>query len=352
MKPLQQRQHRTILLLDESSANHETSDCDRELSQSNDNDNIKRNINRMYVKHFAPCLRHQFSGIVSFCYGFICSTVLWWLYNQVNGTNQFGIIEHGRSCQISYGTFRGIEYINHESTVLKPKCIFESKYLKLQQHQVRLDGAEVDTIIPDWIWIDYHNSINVLVEAPTDATKKGDNYDEQLDHSKKEYLLFEQTKYGLDGKLSLAVVGGIIEPNEDPEQTARREINEELGVTCKLLHFLGQYRTDVNRGMGWTFTYLATKCSYNSTGPMNDDTGKSTIVAGRETGDTKLTNEVVGGVDTEKQVIRLLKLDELKSILLNATSGAEDNRVGKRILEVKWAATVALAIISIESNKF
>lgn len=65
----------------------------------------------------------------------------------------------------------------------------------------------------------------------------------------KMFFVFTQSKYALEGRISKAIIGGIIEPGEDPENAARREVEEEMGLQCLKLNFLGRFRTDVNRGM-------------------------------------------------------------------------------------------------------
>lgn len=155
-------------------------------------------------------------------------------------------------------------------TVGTPQCLVESKFLRLSQHHVDAASlassnnhhdvsttAPVTTtttmtthtptdIIPDWLFLDYHDTVNVLVQAPG---RPG------------HVQIFQQTKYALDGQSSLAVVGGICEPDDaSPADTARREVMEEMHVSCREFHFLGKFLTDVNRGAGWTNTFLATDC--------------------------------------------------------------------------------------------
>ena len=103
-------------------------------------------------------------------------------------------------------------------------------------------------VIHDWLVIDYHDRVNVLVE------------DEVQPGKERRFLVFEQSKYTLDSRVSLAVVGGIVEPGEEPQVAARREVEEEMGMDCNEFHLLGRYRTDVNRGMGWVNSFLATQC--------------------------------------------------------------------------------------------
>jgi len=161
--------------------------------------------------------------------------------------------DNDSECAISFGTYRGgNEYSDvRAGTVGRPKCLVESKFLKVQQHRVRVksedeDGEVAEEIVEDWLWIDYHDRVNVLVEAPRNRVNRTD-FDEDGEEGRRFYV-FEQTKYALEGRQSLAIVGGIVEPGEVPESAARREVAEELdATTCLRYQFLGRYRTDVNR---------------------------------------------------------------------------------------------------------
>jgi 8-oxo-dGTP pyrophosphatase MutT (NUDIX family) len=190
--------------------------------------------------------------------------------------------------------------------------------MRLAQHSVQLPNNE--QIITDWLWIDYHDRINVLVEAPTTTNTQ-----------EVSFLILEQTKYALDSTISLSVVGGIIEPTtqtddrgqtkqivlpEAPLMAAQREVEEEMGVRCTTWIPLGKFRTDVNRGMGWVNPFLARDCSYSKN------------VGVEEHGD------VVGGADTEKQRMVVMSLEDVKKAVMEG-----------RFLEVQWSNTVALAIL-------
>eukprot|EP00526_Cylindrotheca_closterium_P015638 CAMPEP_0113636432 /NCGR_PEP_ID=MMETSP0017_2-20120614/19021_1 /TAXON_ID=2856 /ORGANISM="Cylindrotheca closterium" /LENGTH=262 /DNA_ID=CAMNT_0000547315 /DNA_START=65 /DNA_END=853 /DNA_ORIENTATION=- /assembly_acc=CAM_ASM_000147 len=210
------------------------------------------------------------------------------------------------SCEITFSEYKGHQYYNKESgSVGTPKCLVESKWMKLSQHSVKFPGSK--TVFDDWLWIDYHDRINVLVE------------DQRVPGEERKFLVFEQSKYALEGRQSLAIIGGVIEPGEEAENAARREVAEEMnGLQCGKFHFLGRYRTDVNRGMGWVNSFLATNCS-------RDQKAKSFGI------DEK---DEVGAPDTERQDLTSITLSRLK----------EASRNGE-FLEVQWTATVALALM-------
>lgn len=211
-------------------------------------------------------------------------------------------------CQFYFGPYRGPQYYSPESgTVAAPKCIVESKWLKLSQHTVKFPGSK--TTFDDWMWIDYHDRMNVLVE------------DKKHPDGERRFLVFQQSKYALEGRSSKAIIGGIIEPGEDPEAAARREVDEEMnGLHCEQFHALGRYRTDVNRGMGWLHSFLATGCSHDK--------------ANANANEHVALPDEVGAADTERQDLKSITLTELRELARNG-----------EFLEVQWTATVALALL-------
>ena len=210
------------------------------------------------------------------------------------------------ACEISLGKYRGPIYHSVESgTTGKSKCLVDSKWMQVSLHTVQLAGS--DLAYDDWLWIDYHDRINVLVE------------DSASGEDERRFLVFEQTKYALDGRKSLAIVGGIIEPGEEAEAAARREVKEEMnGLICEQFHFLGRYRTDVNRGMGWLNGFLATRCSRDIQPKTN----------------RMMVKNEVGAPDSERQNLKSITLTELR----------EAAKEGK-FLEVQWTATVSQALL-------
>lgn len=224
-------------------------------------------------------------------------------------------------CSISIGStrYKGTQYTT-KATIGTPKCLVESKFLKVQQHVVQLEGTT--NVIDDWLWIDYHDRINVLIEAPRDTTTTTTTTDEP------HFIILQQTKYALEGRTSLAIVGGIIEPGETPDEAARREVLEETGQTCRQLELLGRYRTDVNRGMGWTNTYMATKC-----------TAAATLHPSAQNRHSAAAVDEVGPADTEPQSFMTMSLTQVREAVMTG-----------KFLEIQWSATVALAILRYETT--
>ena len=127
-------------------------------------------------------------------------------------------------------------------TLSRRTILAHNKFLSVEEHAIELPDGRV---IRDWSWVvtglpvvrlDY---INVLA-----VTEGG------------EFLCFRQTKYGVAGT-SLAVVGGYLEPGEEPSAAARRELLEETGYEAREWTSLGNYRVDGNHGAGMAHLFLA-----------------------------------------------------------------------------------------------
>ncbi len=122
-------------------------------------------------------------------------------------------------------------------TLARRTILNHSKFLAVEEHTVELpDGRVID----DWPWVITPDYINV-----TAVTEEG------------LFLCFRQTKYSVDG-ISLAVVGGYLEPGEDPLAAAKRELREETGYEAAEWLALGRFPVDGNRGAGVAYPFLAT----------------------------------------------------------------------------------------------
>lgn len=124
-----------------------------------------------------------------------------------------------------------------------------SKFLKVEQHEVVLPDGQV---IPDWPWVIAPDYVNVAA-----VTADG------------QFLAFKQTKYSVEG-VTLAPVGGYLEPGEDPLEAGKRELLEETGYQADTWQSLGMYASDGNRGVGRAHLYLATN-AVRVTEPDADD---------------------------------------------------------------------------------
>ncbi|MBN2500934.1 MAG: NUDIX hydrolase [Anaerolineales bacterium] len=170
-------------------------------------------------------------------------------------------------------------------TLSKDTSLDRGKFLRVEDHTVQLPDGRV---IEKWPWIITPDFINLLP-----VTAAGN------------FLVFRQLKYGLDG-LTLAPVGGYIEPGEGPLAAAERELMEETGHVATELIPLGNFRVDPNRGAGTGYLYLAL----------------GTRKAGKITAD-----------DLEEQEIVYLDLEELKAALFAGEFKA-----------LSWTTTVSLAL--------
>jgi ADP-ribose pyrophosphatase len=130
--------------------------------------------------------------------------------------------------------------------------------------------------------------------------------------------VFRQTKYAMVGE-TLAIVGGFVDPGEEPLQSAKRELNEELGMVASSWESLGAFRVAANRGGGYTHTFFARNAKANSE-IRKDQTG---IAQG----------------ESERQDIVELSREQLLEALLDG-----------KFEEIKWTATIALALLKTQKH--
>lgn len=133
-------------------------------------------------------------------------------------------------------------------TLSRQTLLTIGKWLSVEKHSVQLPDGQ---IIDDWPWVVTPDYINV-VPVMTDGR----------------ILCFRQTKYAVEG-VSLAPVGGYIEPNEAPLPAAQRELLEETGCAATEWVDLGHYAVDGNRGAGVAHFFLALGAKHVQ--PINAD---------------------------------------------------------------------------------
>lgn len=121
-------------------------------------------------------------------------------------------------------------------TLARRTILDHSKYLRVENHTIALPDGRV---IEDWPWLITPNYVNVLAE-----TEDG------------RFILLRQTKYAIEG-VSLAPVGGFMEPGEAPLAAAQRELDEETGYSAGEWFDLGHFPVDANRGAGVAHIFLA-----------------------------------------------------------------------------------------------
>lgn len=162
------------------------------------------------------------------------------------------------------------------------------KFLQVEEHTIQLPD---ETVIDDWTWVITPNFINVVV-----MTEDG------------QFVCFRQTKYGCG--LTQGVVGGYIEPHEDPLTAAQREVFEETGYQAKNWYPLGEWVVDANRGCGLAYAFLATGATQVAE-PQADD--------------------------LEEQEIIFLSRAELQDALLN-----------NKFKVLAWSNVIALALLKLQ----
>jgi ADP-ribose pyrophosphatase len=125
----------------------------------------------------------------------------------------------------------------------------EKPWLVVEHHQVELPDGRV---IPNWPWVITPDYVNVIA-----VTEQG------------KFLCFSQVKYGIEGP-TLGIIGGYINPGEEPLAAAQRELREETGYEAPQWTELGNYLVDPNRGVARGHLYLAQEARWVG-GSVQDD---------------------------------------------------------------------------------
>ena len=248
------------------------------------------------------------------------------------------------------GSYKGTPWRNDRT--ISVKTLAETKFARCDVHTVQSEDGK--GMVNDWIFMEEMDAVNVIVSTVQNK-----------------FVVFKQGKYAIPGD-TLSPVGGFVDKGEAPFESARREVIEELGLgsrnTLKEIlkvtgssgktavntdnkaafssipkrHrseddfgladgaisgddeqdwvFLGRYRTAANRGGGFIYTYLLKNAV-----PIIEKGG---------------TAEYQATGDDEAQEIQFLTLDEIQNHVLKG-----------HFQEVKWAATIALALLHLQSEQ-
>lgn len=141
-------------------------------------------------------------------------------------------------------------------TLSRTTLLEHSKWLTVEDHTIELPDGK---ILDRWCWIISPDYVNVVVQDEDDN-----------------FVCFRQTKYAVNG-ISLAPVGGYLEPSEDPLSCAKRELREELGYEAAEWVMLGRFPCDGNHGNGWANLFLARR-AFRVGDPIADDLEEQQIV--------------------------------------------------------------------------
>ena len=111
---------------------------------------------------------------------------------------------------------------------------------------------------------------------------------------------------------SWGVPGGMMEPGEDPEKAAARELLEETGYSVESLHRVGEYGIDGNRGCGRMHLYVGLGASRVAE-PKLDDTEEMRVrlVEVAEARRALLAGEFRGLPEMSSVAMGLMALGEL-----------------------------------------
>ncbi|HIE64558.1 MAG: NUDIX hydrolase [Nitrospira sp.] len=121
-----------------------------------------------------------------------------------------------------------------EEKLIRKKTVYQGRYLRTEEHTVRLpDGKE---------------ALREIVSPPDAVGVLPIDQDQRVS-------LVRQYRPAIR-QVTLEIPAGLLEPNEDRLETARRETIEEIGLVPKKLDFLFSYYHSVGFSTGKIAIYL------------------------------------------------------------------------------------------------
>lgn len=168
------------------------------------------------------------------------------------------------------------------------RLVLDHPYLR-----VTLDAVELPdgTVIPDWPIASIRDYVNVVVVNEAN-----------------EALVLEGYGHGF-GRICWQVVGGLIDPGEDPLTAAKRELLEEAGLECAEWEAFGSFVGSKNRYFATGHLFLArqpTKVAAGGTGDL--ETYTLNWVPLNQLRDALFTGRVAGTDHALNFALALLKL--------------------------------------------
>jgi ADP-ribose pyrophosphatase len=147
--------------------------------------------------------------------------------------------------------------LSPEWRVLSNRDVLDaSPYLKVRVETIELPDGRC---IPDYYQLEMPSFACIFAETPEGRI-----------------IVYRQYRHG-PRRVGLVFPGGHPEPNEAPQDAARRELFEETGFESDVWTYLGGYMVNSNQGGAVSHMFHATACRGTAT-PRSDDLEETEIM--------------------------------------------------------------------------